>query len=171
MVEAVANFAQVEMEVFAGHAAVWIQPVLGVAPEALDAVDVIAADRPSLLLADDHMVASQLQRGVGLPLVGVVQRAFAGVRIDLLHDRLAVIAGDGHGLDLAVALDDPEHDDLAQGTPAARAVACATKGGFVALQRACEGLTPLLGRHSRRAAADTSSPPYWRCRSVGNAAE
>ena len=95
MVEAVANLAQIEVEVFAWHAAVRVQPVLGVAPEALDAVDVVTSDWPALLLADDDMVAAQLQRGVGLPLIGVVQRALTRVGIDLLRPGLglAVAAG------------------------------------------------------------------------------
>jgi hypothetical protein len=59
------------MEVLLGHAPVWIQPVLGIAPEALDTVDVISADRPPLHLADHHMLAPQLQCRVRLPLVGV----------------------------------------------------------------------------------------------------
>jgi hypothetical protein len=33
MVESAAGFSQVKMEECAGHATVWIQPVLGVTPE------------------------------------------------------------------------------------------------------------------------------------------
>lgn len=46
MVVTIANLGQVQMEVLARHAAVGMQPVLGVAPEALDAVAVIPADKP-----------------------------------------------------------------------------------------------------------------------------
>jgi len=67
------------------------------------------------------------------------------VSVDLLHDRLTSMGGDRHRLDLTVALDDPEHDHLAQGAPAARAVASTSEGGFVAFQGAGEWLSPLLG--------------------------
>lgn len=48
MVEAVANFPQIKMEVFVGYATVRIQPVLGIVPEAFDPVDMIPADRDGL---------------------------------------------------------------------------------------------------------------------------
>lgn len=80
MVVMVANLCQVQMEILPGHPVVRIQPVLGVALGALNAVDVIAPDRLSLPLADHHMLATQLQRGIGLPFVRVVQSALAGVR-------------------------------------------------------------------------------------------
>lgn len=34
--------------------------------------------------------------------------------VDLLHDCLAVVGDNGHGLGLAVTLDDPEYDHLAR---------------------------------------------------------
>ncbi|MBI8551827.1 hypothetical protein JEZ35_21205 [Pseudomonas aeruginosa] len=84
---------------------------------------VVAPDRPALLLADHRVLAAQLQRGVGLPLVGVVKRPLAGVRVDLLHDGNAVVCRDRHSLGPAIALDDPKHNHLARRTPAALALA------------------------------------------------
>ena len=67
MIEAEADFSQVQVEVALRQAAQRIQPVLGVAPEALDAVDVVAPDGATLLLADDHVLAAHRQGRVGLP--------------------------------------------------------------------------------------------------------
>jgi len=53
------------MEVLPGHAAVRMQPVLGVAPKSLDAVDMVASDRLAFPLADHHVLATQLQRAEG----------------------------------------------------------------------------------------------------------
>ena len=68
-----------------GHATVRIQPVFYVAPEAFDAVDMVATDRLALLLADYHVLTAQLQRGIGLSFIRIVLRAFARMRIDLPH--------------------------------------------------------------------------------------
>lgn len=56
----VANFAKVKMEVLPRHAAVGVQPILGIAPEAFDAVDVVAPDRPPPLFSDHHVLAAPL---------------------------------------------------------------------------------------------------------------
>lgn len=52
MIEAKDDFSQGEVEEFTGHATVGIEPLFGVAPEALDAVDVVASLGPALLLFD-----------------------------------------------------------------------------------------------------------------------
>jgi len=48
-------------------------------------------------------------------------------------------------LDLAVALDDAEDDNLARCTPAPCAFSSATKSGFIAFQLALKRLAQLLG--------------------------
>jgi hypothetical protein len=49
------------MQVFAGHSAERIGPVLGIALEPLDPVEVVPLFGPTFLLADHHMI---------LPIVG-----------------------------------------------------------------------------------------------------
>lgn len=48
------------------YAAVRIAPVLSVAPEPLDAVDVVAPHGPPLLLADHDMVSDETQADISL---------------------------------------------------------------------------------------------------------
>jgi hypothetical protein len=57
MVETEANFPQVKMEVFLGYTTVGIKPVFGIAPEALDAVDVVPAFWFTPLFSDDDDIA------------------------------------------------------------------------------------------------------------------
>lgn len=60
MVESETHLCEVQVEVALGHVAKGIGPVLGIAPESLDAVNVISADRAALFLADHHMVAPEM---------------------------------------------------------------------------------------------------------------
>lgn len=122
MVETIANFPAVKMEVFAGHTPIRIQPVLGIAPEALDAMDMVAPHGLAFLLADHHMLTPQFQSGVSLPLVGVVQRALAGMGLDVAHHLRPAMGGDRHRLDLTVTFDDAKHDYFTGRTPAPFAV-------------------------------------------------
>lgn len=132
VIEPVAGFTQIEMEEIFRHAAIRIEPVLRIGSEPLDPVDVVASDRPSLLLADHHMVAPQTQRGIGLPLVRLVERTLAASRLDHLHDGGAVMGLDRLCLHQAVALDDPEYDHLGGRAPAPLALAGAAERGFIA---------------------------------------
>ena len=70
------------MKVFARHASTRIQPVLGVAPEALNAVDLVAFPGTALLLAHDDMIALDAQAGVGRAVVRVVETARRSVCAD-----------------------------------------------------------------------------------------
>jgi hypothetical protein len=49
MIEAERDFTQVKMEELLRHAAVHVKPMFGIAPEVLDAVDVVAPARPAAL--------------------------------------------------------------------------------------------------------------------------
>jgi hypothetical protein len=49
--------SHVQMEEFGGRAEVRIQPILGIASEPFDAVDVVAAERAPLLPADHNVLA------------------------------------------------------------------------------------------------------------------
>ncbi len=64
------------------HASIRVKPVLGIAPESFDTIDVVTAHRAALFLANHHMLAPQLQRRVGLPLIGVIQRSFPRMGLD-----------------------------------------------------------------------------------------
>lgn len=147
------------MEVLPGHAPVRIQPILGVSSEAFDAIDVVSADWPTLLLADRHVFASQLQCRIRLPLVCVVQCSSSRVCVDLAHDRDPIMCRDRHGLHPAIALDESEDDHLARRSPPALALSGASKGGFVTFDRTLERL-PAGARpeRNRRAGGGRSAP-------------
>lgn len=77
-VEAKGNFAQVQMEKLLGHAAIVVEPILRIASEPFNAVEMITPVRTAFPLAPDHVVPSHRQRGVGLPVVGVIHAARLG---------------------------------------------------------------------------------------------
>lgn len=58
MIEAVADFGQVQPEVSLGYAAVGTEPVFGIASEPFHAVDMSAPDRLALFLADQYVIAT-----------------------------------------------------------------------------------------------------------------
>jgi len=72
MIETVADLNEIQMKVFVRHAALGVEPVLGMAPEAFDAVDMVPPPGTALLLTHDDVIALHPQTGVGLPVVSVV---------------------------------------------------------------------------------------------------
>jgi len=145
MVETVADLTEIQMKVFVRHAAVGVEPVLGIAPETLDAVDMVPPLGTALLLTHDDVIALHPQTGVGLPVVSVVEAARGGVGAHQGDDFFGIARGDREGLDLAVSLHDAHDQHLAGSTPAALAFAEPAEQGFVTLDRAGEGLAQLLG--------------------------
>lgn len=80
MVKPPFNLFQIEMEVFLWHSSVMVKPVLGVRPEALDAVKMIAALGSTLFFLDYHMIPSNIEKGIGMPVIGVVEACSFGMR-------------------------------------------------------------------------------------------
>ena len=146
MVETERNFSQVNMEELLGYSTVVIQPVFCIAPEALNSVDMIPAFRLSLVLSDHHVVTPQSQRGIGMPVVRVVETARFGIMAQQSSDNVCASLGHGKDLDDPVALQDPEDKNLPCRTPAPLAGTLATEGGFIAFDRATQRLrAPLIG--------------------------
>ncbi len=127
------------MKVFARHPTIRVEPVFGVAPEALDAVDVVPPLGAAFLLAHDDMVTLNPQAGIGLSVVGVVKAARGGMGTHQRNDLLGVARRDREGLDPAVALHDAHDQHLAGGAPAALALAEAPKDRFITLNRSVKG--------------------------------
>ena len=151
MVEPIANLPHEKMEMFSGHAAERIEPILGVDPEPFEPIEVILSFRTTLLLADDHMVSLKAQRTIGMPVVGVVQTARLGVRSRQGDELLPFPGRNREDLDLTVALQDPQHEDFAGSTSAAIAPPDPAKHGLVALDRPFEGLRQFLLTRATRA--------------------
>jgi hypothetical protein len=73
MVKPPFHFFQGEVEVFPGHTTVMIEPVFRLRPEALNAIEMIAAFRSALRLSDDHMVTADIDKGICVPIIGILQ--------------------------------------------------------------------------------------------------
>ena len=108
-----------EVEVLLGYPLIFYQPVLGVAPEALDAVDVVARVAPldELVLPVAHpvmvLVAPVDQAVVGGEAVGVHGRVLGHLSLDCLHQRPAGDVRDDLRVDLSAAFEQAEDDHLA----------------------------------------------------------
>ncbi len=145
MIKTVADLTEIQMKVFARHATIRVEPVLGVAPEALDAIDMVPPLGPTLLLAHHDMVALHPQARIGLPVVGVVKATWGGMGADQVNDLIGVACRDREGLDLTVTLHDAHDQHLAGGTPAALALAEAPKYRFITLNGAGKRFAQFLG--------------------------
>jgi hypothetical protein len=166
MIESQRDFTQVKVEELLRRAAVHVEPMLGVAPEAFDPVDVVAPSRPAALLPDDDVRAADAQAGVSLPVVRVVEAARQSVRDDQAFEFGAPATLYGEDSDDAVALKYAEYDDLARSAPSALARAVAAEHRLIAFDRAFErggalfgnrddlahhAVEPLDGRRARQA--------------------
>src|SRR5690606_18693727 len=121
MVEAELGLLQVQVEGVPGHAVELGQAVLGVAPEALDAVDVAASAGELVLAVVDAEVfgvADVDQAVVAGPAVGVDDALEADAAADRLPQRLFLHVGDDLGVDAVAPLEHAEDDGLAPGAPA-----------------------------------------------------
>lgn len=148
MIETETNLPQKKMKMFSGHSAERIEPVFGIAPEAFDPVDVISTFRSASLLPDHYVVSLDAQRTVCLPVVGVVETAGLGVRTDQPDHSLPFSCGNREHLHLAVALQDPQYDDFAGGTPTSFAVPSPANRGLVALDGSHEPFALFLAMHT-----------------------
>ena len=97
MIESPLSFFQIEMEVFFRNTAIMIEPMFGIGPEALDAVDVISSLGSAFVFADDHMIPSDIQEGIGMPIICVIETARLGVSGHQRDQFLFTSAGDGKG--------------------------------------------------------------------------
>ncbi len=139
------------MEKLLRHTAVIAEPMLRIAQESFYAVQMVAAMRPAFALADHDMVAAHRQRRVGLPVVRVVEAARLGAVANQGQQACRSASLDGKDPDLALALQDPQHDDLAGRALTATSRPMATKHGFVALDRARQRFPALLVDSKHRA--------------------
>lgn len=115
------------VELLFPYALIFYQPVLGVSPEALYPVDVVARVAPLdelvLPVADAVVVAvAPVDKAVvGLEAVGVHGRGLVHLALDDLHQRPPGHVGDDLGVDLPASLQKAEHDGLAPGASAPHA--------------------------------------------------
>src|SRR4030065_2232983 len=79
MIEPITNLPQEKVKMLSGHSTERIEPILRIAPEAFDPVDVVSSLRSSSFLSDHHMISLDTQRTIRMPVVRVVQAARLGV--------------------------------------------------------------------------------------------
>gem|GEM_PF-3434925 len=144
MIETIANLPQEKMQVFAGHSTERIEPVFGITPEPFDPVDVVSSLRSSSFFSNHHMIPLDTQRTIRMPVIGVVQTARPGMRTNQADDPIPFPCGYGKHLHLTVALQDPQHDDLAGGSPPPLAPPGPANRGFVALDGSLEWFAQFL---------------------------
>lgn len=140
MVEAELHFFQVEIEVFATDSIVTFQLSLGIAPEVLDAVDMLPlAHRKALLVIDAVVLeAVKHQPVIRAEAVGVDHAHGYHFRPDNLPQRLARDIFHDPGIDLAAALQEPENGDFASRAAAARAFAATAEVALIGFDLAAE---------------------------------
>ena len=143
MVETITNLPQKKMKVFSGHSAERIEPVLGIAPEPFDPVDVVSSLRSSSFFSNHHVVPLDAQRTIRMPVIRIVQAARLRVGTNQSEDPIPSIRNIKHS-HLTVPLQDPQHDHLAGGSPAALPPPSPANRGLVALDSSLEGFAQFL---------------------------
>ncbi len=128
---------------FSGHSAERIEPVLGIAPEPFDPVDVVASLRSSSFFSNHHVVPLDAQRTVRMPVIRIVQAPRFRVGTNQSENSIPSVRNIKHS-HLAVALQDPQHDHLAGGSPTALPPPDPANRGLVALDGSPKGCAQLL---------------------------
>jgi len=130
-----------------GDTAVVIQDVLGITPEALDAVDVVAgpAADEGVLMTDDVVLAEAPEGLVTAEGVSVVHRALAGTGLDMAHQFLGTEVFDDLGIDASIPFQQAKNDTFASRTPTAFAFAASAEVGLIQFDLALEFAALELG--------------------------
>ena len=140
MVKTVLDLFDVHREMILGNTPVVIQDVLGITPEALDAVDVAAG-----VTIDEgapvnyHVMLAVALEGLVTPeSIGVVDRALACVGLDMAHELLGREVGDHPSIDPSIPFQQVKHETFAGSSPTAFAFATAAEVGFIRFDLALE---------------------------------
>src|ERR1017187_250865 len=99
-----------------GYAVEFGQPSFGETPKALDTIDVVLAhgELMSLVVHPEMFLIAHIDQAVVAgPTIGVDDRLEADTAQNGLAERLSPAVGDDLSIDIAVALEDAEHDGLA----------------------------------------------------------
>ena len=130
------HFFQVKREPFLGDAMELDEPFLGVAPEALNAVDVdLAIAKVFAMVKVDMPVATEHERIIALELVGV-NNAPASDHFDRqVKQGLSFDVLNSLHMDTPVPLEDTEYGDLVSRPASTFSLALASEVGFVHLNR------------------------------------
>lgn len=108
--------------------------MFGIAPKSFNAVDMGASLGNTLAFINDHMHSTQIERGVGMPVVRVIQTAGRGVFGDQGLDLLSASRRDRKRNNLSVSLVNAENQDFPGCSPSTMSGAVAAKHGLVHLE-------------------------------------
>lgn len=128
------------------YSAVMVEPVFGITPETLNAVNMIPSFRSAILFFDNHMVAAQAQRSVSVPVVGIVETSRFGMLLNERNKGFGLTRRNWHDSYFSVALHHSEYENLASGAPAAFSLLFASKYSFVALNNAFQNRFALFNQ-------------------------
>ena len=176
MIKAVFDFLQIHREVILRNTPVVVENVLSIAPEALDAVDVIfgAFVDEGFMVTDRMVFAESLERPIPAEGIGVVNRSLLGAGFDVAHELLSRHGFDHLGIDPAFALQQTENDTFPGSTTTTLAFAPATEIRLIQFDLTFES-TPFQLTQVKQSLAqslvDTSDDfdiqPQIDCKSVG----
>jgi len=134
------------MEVLPGNAVVAAQMALGLVPEVLDPIDVVATVGKPLTVVDTLMSKLRhIKNIVGRKAICVDNGVWLDGSAHDRHQGSSSRVGNDDGMDLASALEQPEHRHLAGGTSAPLPLAPPTEVALVHLHFADEQLGRLGG--------------------------
>ena len=167
VVETERSFSQIKMKELSRHTAIHIQPVFGIAPEAFDAVDMVAAFGSPLVFGHNHMVATHLQTRISRILVSVVKTTLRGVCFDQRQERRFLAVVNSKHAHHAVALENAKDKCLAGCAPTALALAMPAKAAFISLDGAVQRfLTAFQNRNRLANQQEKTLGRFGRCRAA-----
>lgn len=144
MIEPKADLPKIQVKEFFGDTSIGIEPVFCVAPKALDPVDVVPSLGSATFFAHHNVFSPDPQRGIGLPVVSIVQTARSGMLPHQGDNLLARPRMHRKHSDHAVSLQDAKDHNFAGSTPAPLAMPNPAKHRLVTFHGPVKGLPPLL---------------------------
>jgi len=150
IIEAERNFTQEKMEELFGQSPVVVEPVFGITPKALNAIQMVSPLRLAFLLAYDDMATPDRQGAIGVPVIGVIQAARPGGPTNERQETFSPPTMNGEDPHQSVSLKDPQHDNLSGRTPPPFSAVFPSEHRLVAFNRSSQGIAALLvnGQHS-----------------------
>jgi len=140
MIETVLNLLKIHRKVIFGNPSVIVQDMLGIAPESLDAVDVVL---PMLVgeclgVIEPMVLAESLQRIVAPEGVSVIHRSLPGMLPYVSHELISSYPFHHLRVDPAITLQQAEYNAFACRTSSTLALASAAEVGLINLDLSLE---------------------------------
>lgn len=120
-------FFKIEGKMFGINPVAFEEKLLGVAPEALDSVDVTGALGEVFLMIDRKVFSEALEVAVAGKFIGVEDGTLHGIGLDFAHKGFLGAVGHDHRTNPAVALQEPEYRHFTSRTASAPPLAATTK--------------------------------------------